>query len=641
MEEYKLDISEDEILIKGDIVQLKRYSFVYSFLKKEMSSFFTDEMISVKYRDKRKDLIKIKKIFNRFNIILIDAESIDDEFNLIKSEEMNFRVFGEKAREIRNNNCDKYEFKNFTDVIEKSIVNRDLYPLQLLSAYHMAFSQNACNFSVPGAGKTSIVYAAFAYLNSLEGDNSKFVDKVLVIGPLSSFGPWESEYEECFGKKPVSQRISSSEKIDKNYFFSTDQTANLILISYQGLLTCSEAIIGYLKRNKVLIVLDEAHKIKNIDDGSISNTTLLLSPYAKARIILTGTPVPNGYEDLYNIFKFIWPTKNIIGLHSYQLKDLTKNPDGTRIENLVHNIEPFFIRIKKSDMGKMPEQIEMSPIYVGMDKAQRQIYDSIEKRIVEDYLNKEQESFVNDMKKAKLIRLLQVSSNINLLNKPIIEKGYSKYDCHFEIDKDLLILIESYNLVPPKFIASLELTKKIIDEGEKIIIWCNFIDNILGLSDYLIENGIYNRVLYGDIPTKSDDIDINLTREGIINEFHENQELKVIIANPHAVGESISIHKACRNALYFEKSFNATHFLQSRDRIHRYGLKPDDQVKYYYLISKDSIDEIVHERLFFKKARMEEIIEKNPIPLFDNLQDDIGDEDIKSLVRAYVERNKI
>ncbi len=35
---------------------------------------------------------------------------------------------------------------------------RRLYTLQMLSAYHMAFAQNACNFSVPGAGKTSIVY---------------------------------------------------------------------------------------------------------------------------------------------------------------------------------------------------------------------------------------------------------------------------------------------------------------------------------------------------------------------------------------------------------------------------------------------------------------------------------------------------
>ena len=58
------------------------------------------------------------------------------------------------------------DFKLFCNTISKTLVGRQLYRLQLLSAYHLSFSQNSCNFSVPGAGKTSIVYAAFAFLNS-------------------------------------------------------------------------------------------------------------------------------------------------------------------------------------------------------------------------------------------------------------------------------------------------------------------------------------------------------------------------------------------------------------------------------------------------------------------------------------------
>jgi predicted LPLAT superfamily acyltransferase len=50
----------------------------------------------------------------------------------------------------------------------------------------MAFSQKSCNFSVPGAGKTTIVYAAYTYLRSVN-DIDKKVDKLVVIGPKSSF----------------------------------------------------------------------------------------------------------------------------------------------------------------------------------------------------------------------------------------------------------------------------------------------------------------------------------------------------------------------------------------------------------------------------------------------------------------------
>jgi hypothetical protein len=58
----------------------------------------------------------------------------------------------------------------------------------------------------------------------------------------------------------------------------------------------------------------------------------------------------------------------------------------------------------------------------------------------------------------------------------------------------------------------------------------------------------------------------------------------VIIANPFAVAESILLHKACHNAIYLECSFNAAHFMQSNDRIHRYGLGEDVLTNYYYLL---------------------------------------------------------
>ena len=133
---------------------------------------------------------------------------VNQELAAFAQREGDFRRFSVLAENIKNNNCDKNEFEYFTSVLHEYMETRHLYPLQLLSAYHLAFSQNGCNFSVPGAGKTSIVYGAYTYLKHQTKDISKHVDKILIIGPLSSFGPWESEYEECFGRKPMSQRLS-------------------------------------------------------------------------------------------------------------------------------------------------------------------------------------------------------------------------------------------------------------------------------------------------------------------------------------------------------------------------------------------------------------------------------------------------
>jgi hypothetical protein len=127
-----------------------------------------------------------------------------------------------RALHIRNNDCDAKEFKEFTESVSNNLPTRSLYPLQLLSAYHLAFSQNACNFSVPGAGKTSVVYGAYAYLHNLPVDHPKHIDKLLIVGPLSSFGPWELEYAECFGANPrVKRLISGISKSDKqDYLYS-------------------------------------------------------------------------------------------------------------------------------------------------------------------------------------------------------------------------------------------------------------------------------------------------------------------------------------------------------------------------------------------------------------------------------------
>lgn len=91
---------------------------------------------------------------------------------------------------------------------------------------------------------------------------------------------------------------------------------------------------------------------------------------------------------------------------------------------------------------------------------------------------------------------------------------------------------------------------------------------------------------------------------------------------------------------YMERSFNAAHFIQSKDRIHRYGLEPETETNYYYLLSEESIDEVIHDRLIEKETRLRDIIESMPIPLFENAGLETGDDDIKALIAEYVNRTK-
>ena len=111
----------------------------------------------------------------------------------------------------------------------------------------------------------------------------------------------------------------------------------------------------------------------------------------------------------------------------------------------------------------------------------------------------------------------------------------------------------------------------------------------------------------------------------------------MVIANPFSVAESISLHKGCHNAIYLERDYNCSNFLQSKDRIHRVGLADNQITKYYYFVSTNSIDEVINSRLHLKIQRMEEII-NDEIPLFRQIDDNDETDIIKELIANYAQR---
>ncbi|HRK54610.1 MAG TPA: DEAD/DEAH box helicase [Cyclobacteriaceae bacterium] len=616
----------------------------------------TEILVPYKKNNQATTLQNIQKTFERFKVDIHLSEKLISEVETFHREDELFEEFSNKAVAIRNNEFDKYpklikDFEQFESTLKRDL-RRKLYPLQLLSAFHMAFAQNACNFAVPGAGKTSIVYGAYSYLKSLPSDDPKRVDRLLVIGPLSSFAPWENEFEECFGKKIKSQRLSGnlalSRERKEEHLYSSNP-AELTLIYHGGVNNLQQQIIDFLKSNKVMVVVDEAHRIKN-PDGVWGRSVVEISKEAKSRIVLTGTPVPNGYEDLYNLYQFIYPFKfkSILGFHYANLCELTAkgDPESERVKLFTENISPFFIRIKKSDLNLPP--IKEKVILVEMNSHQREIYDFIESKYVAHFKTNTNGSIKDVLNKAKLIRLRQASTNPSLLAKPLIEallnnpelgevdpnSSFTEDSDEFINDSEFFSKVCNYESLetPQKFIQTKDLViSDILSRNEKVIIWTIFIRNAKDLQTYLSKNHIESRLLIGETDQS--------VREEIIREFNDpkKNEFSVIIANPFAVAESISLHRGCHNAIYLERDYNCSNFIQSKDRIHRVGLPIGQITTYYYIISSNSIDTVIDERLKLKIQRMEAIINEE-IPLFNQVND--GDETdlIKALILDYAQR---
>lgn len=647
---------EDNVFILTGPISLILDDRRLMFSLKRMGFERRVDSILIPFEDeyKIKVIDELTSLLEDYDIVVELSETTKQDVESYDREIGTFHEFSEKARLIRDDAFKEnpeliQDFKKFKDVLKHKLV-RPLYKIQLLSSFHMAFSQNACNFAVPGAGKTSIVYGAYAYLKSLPEEDPRHIDKIFVIGPLSSFAPWENEYMECFGKTPTVQRISG--EVDKELRLEhlySGSPAEITIITHAGVESLQKEITDYLKRHKTMLVVDEAHRIKN-PNGIWANSILEIAKEAKSRIVLTGTPVPNGYEDLFNLYKFIYPYKymEVLKFHWHNLKDMTKNskPDSSRVKELKQNISPYFIRIKKKDLG-LPIPEEMT-IEVDMDEYQREIYDYIESKYVSAFLNNSSATVHDVLNKAKLIRLRQASTNPSLLLKPLKDALENHYDLgevdpntqftqninEYLDDSEIFLKIRTYaeSQLPPKF---KEIKKLLIDNifvfNGKAIIWTIFIQNAKQLQKYLEDEGINSRLLIGEI--------VQEERENTITRFNDpnNLDFQVVIANPFSVAESISLHKGCHNAIYMERDYNCSMFLQSKDRIHRYGLDENQKTNYYYILSKLSIDGVINERLDIKAERMSKVIDDD-IPLFARIDDTDESDLIKALIEDYAQR---
>lgn len=270
-----------------------------------------------------------------------------------------------------------------------------------------------------------------------------------------------------------------------------------------------------------MVVLDEAHKIKNTQGAITAESTKELAQNAISRVVLTGTPAPNGYEDLYNLFRFIWPDRDIISYNVAQLNNMSQNINDSRVPDLINRISPFFIRVKKSDLGIPPAVFE--EVFVPMSESQRNLYDILERRTMSS-LNAETESpYLKRLRQAKMIRLMQLATNPSLLKQSLDcvydENGNEVQES--EEDKAYIQEISQFTSgeIPPKFIKAADIAEEIISKGGKVIIWANFIKNILDLKDYLNSRGIVTRELYGATPVEGSNSEAEsfaFTRESIV-----------------------------------------------------------------------------------------------------------------------------
>lgn len=503
---------------------------------------------------------------------------------------------------------DTTELRDFTP--PPSFV-RPLRTFQQTGFSHLVAKKHAANFSVPGSGKTTVIYAAYSYLRDIAE-----VDKVLVIGPRSCFSPWEDEALACFGRPIQSKRLSGSKSARASTYLQSD-AYELFLATYQTAANDVPELSQLLHKHKFMMVVDESHNIKRIDGGVWAEALVKLSRFAKRRAILSGTPIPNSSLDLWTQFTFLWPGQQILGDKESFKYTVNEQEDINAVRNAV---KPFYFRVRKKELGLRDPEFILHRY--SLKPYQKKIYQALSIRFLqESEFSTEEKIRLRNWRRAKLVRLIQTASNPSLLLHQAVEFDVPPLSGE---DSSIIELIEDYPKyeMPAKFELLLDLVSTQVGNSQKLIIWTSFIHNIRMLNELLKQFETYN--IYGEVP-KDDNENIEFNREQQIRGFKESQNAAILIANPAACAESISLHKECHTAIYLDRTFNCGQYLQSLDRIHRIGLNNETLVTYHILEAESTIDETISRRLAEKEENMLRILEDDfPIGTFDTVDSSLS-----------------
>jgi SWI/SNF-related matrix-associated actin-dependent regulator 1 of chromatin subfamily A len=391
-----------------------------------------------------------------------------------------------------------------------------------------------------GVGKTTS-----AVIASLETG----IKKILIICPASLKINWEREIRNYSDRS-----IYISE--GKNFSLEHD----IVIVNYDILKNFYDikdkenSLIT--KGNFDLIIIDEAHFVSN---GQAARTKLINDFAKKAKYLwlLTGTPMTNRPMNYFNLLNLIdspvaqnWLAYAVRYCAGYQFKAGNRkvwNVTGaSNLEELRDRTSRQVLRRLKTDVLDLPDKI-ITPVYL---KLKSKEYEELVGEYYDWYENKSNESSSLTIQFTKLMKVRQV-------------------------------------IADEKIKHTIELAQNILDQDKKVIIFTNFTDTLQKIHNHFGKQSVY---LDGSCSKGH--------RQNAVDEFQNNDKIKVFVGNMVAAGVGITLTSG-EAIIMNDLSFVPAHQHQAEDRAYRYGQK--NNVLIYYPIFINTIENIIYDMLSRKK----------------------------------------
>lgn len=331
----------------------------------------------------------------------------------------------------------------------------------------------------------------------------------------------------------------------------------------------------YCAREWNYLIMDEAQKVKN---HRTKTHEAFCRIKAKYKLALSGTPIENRLMELWSIFQIVMPgfLMSQTGFKRYWAHPIEKGNNSERRSELKQKLMPFILRRTKDQvLSELPTKTETLH-YCELTERQKHMYKEIaeysKSEIFKNIDSKGMEKSYFSILTA-LLRLRQICCHPALVSK----------DMNAPFDESGKI----QELFP--------LLEEIIDEGHRILLFSQFVEML-----QIIQTGIQQfgwDSVYLDGSTKN--------RQSIIDEFQENDNIKIFLLSLKAGGVGINL-TAADYVIHFDPWWNPAVENQATDRAHRIGQK--NPVFVYRMITRDTIEEKIHHMQQRKKELADSLI---------------------------------
>lgn len=439
---------------------------------------------------------------------------------------------------------------------------------QLTAINHVINVPKCGLFLDMGLGKTVSTLTAIKELKY----NRFQVNKVLIIAPKKvAEGTWSKEKDKWNHTKDfrVSLVLGSQQKRIK----ALSVNADLYIINRENI----PWLVDYLRNDWYFdtVVIDESSSFKNSRSKRFKALKMVL-PKINRLIELTGTPSPNGVEDLWaQIYlldqgtrlekyithfraKYMEPNKrNRSQIFDYKIKD------GV-YDNIINKISDICISMKSEDYLELPD-LSYNEIPVILNDKARRDYDKMERDFVLELEGAENE--ITAVNAAALSnKLLQISNGA----------VYDSSGIYTEVHD-------------AKIEAFLELVERL--QGKSLLVFYNFqhdrdrIKKALEKSDLVVK----------ELKTTQDEDDWNAGK------------IDILLTHPASAAYGLNLQEGGNHVCWFGLSWNLEHYQQANKRLHRQGQK--EKVIIHHLVTQGTRDEDVMRALDNKAGVQEEIMQ--------------------------------